>query len=590
MAIVPQKLRTIRAWSRRLSRLLGLPPRRFAGVGALAVVNGLVESATLLLLVQIATGVAAGKDEVHVHVSPFPAVSASIPELLGAAFLLAIVRSLVQYLTGRAIATLGADSMRNLRRRAMHAYFAASWDVQAAERQSELVELVASQSMQVATSVTTLLTGLTQSLRLVVMITAAVVIAPIGAVTIIVGALVIFVVIRPMTKRVKEHARLRLESSLSFSRTLHETSSIMSEVRVFGVTGPVRDRLDGSIDEVADHWRTGEIYHRLLPSFYQLLAMTLLLATLGVLYQMDSGATSMGAVVLIMVRAMAGSQGLQGTYNKLYELTPFVDLVSKRLKRYEASVEARGEEAIPVIERLSFDDVSFAYREGVWALRGVSFDVTHGEAIGVVGPSGAGKSTLVQLLLGLRHATEGTYRVNGRDAFDYRADDWFADLAIVPQEPHMIEGTVADNIRFFRTELTDEDVERAARQANVHDDIVSWADGYETWVGERGGTLSGGQRQRLSLARALAGRPSMLVLDEPTSALDMRSESLVRDSINALKGSVTVFIVAHRLSTLNLCDRIMVFADGRLESFGPAPEVEASNAFYQEALALSRLP
>ncbi len=180
--------------------------------------------------------------------------------------------------------------------------------------------------------------------------------------------------------------------------------------------------------------------------------------------------------------------------------------------------------------------------------------------------------------------------VNGREAVDYRADDWFSDLALVPQEPHLIEGTVADNIRFFRPGLSDAQVEGAARKANVHDDIKSWPEGYQTPVGERGGTLSGGQRQRVALARALVAEPSLLVLDEPTSALDMRSEALVREALEALKGDVTVVIVAHRLSTLAVCDRIMVFADGHLESFGPAPELVESNDFYREAVALSRLP
>ncbi len=371
MPLVPQKLRTIRAWARRLSRLLGLPPRRFAGVGMLAMANGLVESATLLLLVQIAAAIAAGDDAVMIHISPIPEFQASVPELLVAAGVLAAMRSGVQFLTGRAIATLGADSLGNLRRRAMHAWFAASWEVQSAQRQSELVELVSAQSMQVATSVTVLLTGLTQSLRLSVMVLAALVIAPFGAVTIILGAGLIFVVIRPLTRRLKAHARARLEASLRFSRTLHETSSIIAEVRVFGVVDPVRDRLDASIDEVSANWRTAELYHRLLPAFYQLLAIVLLLGTLAVLYQLDSGATAVGAVVLIMVRALAGSQGLQGTFNKLYELTPFVDEVTRRLRRYRGSVQERGGEALVRFETLAFAgrelrlpprDVGFAQR------------------------------------------------------------------------------------------------------------------------------------------------------------------------------------------------------------------------------------
>ena len=129
----------------------------------------------------------------------------------------------------------------------------------------------------------------------------------------------------------------------------------------------------------------------------------------------------------------------------------------------------------------------------------------------------------------------------------------------------------------------------AAKRAHVHDEITAMPDGYQTELGSRGGSLSGGQRQRVAIARALATRPQLLVLDEPTSALDMRSESLVHETLTALQGSVTMLIIAHRLSTLNTCDRIMVFDQGVMQSFGERAELESGNEFYREALALSKL-
>ena len=129
----------------------------------------------------------------------------------------------------------------------------------------------------------------------------------------------------------------------------------------------------------------------------------------------------------------------------------------------------------------------------------------------------------------------------------------------------------------------------AAKRAHVHDEILAMPDGYDTLLGSRGGSLSGGQRQRVAIARALATRPQLLVLDEPTSALDMRSESLVHETLTNLQGSVTMLIIAHRLSTLKTCDRIMVFGGGRLQSFGDAGELESGNEFYREAIALSKL-
>ena len=146
---------------------------------------------------------------------------------------------------------------------------------------------------------------------------------------------------------------------------------------------------------------------------------------------------------------------------------------------------------------------------------------------------------------------------------------------------------MADNIRFFRDDVSDEAVAHAATRAHLHDDIMSWPAGYSTSVGERGGELSGGQRQRLCIARALVGDPELLVLDEPTSALDARSEALLRETIAGLGSHNTVFVIAHRLSTLTVCDRIMVVHDGTLQGFDEPAQLELSDPFYREALKLS---
>jgi len=222
-------------------------------------------------------------------------------------------------------------------------------------------------------------------------------------------------------------------------------------------------------------------------------------------------------------------------------------------------------------------------------LKGVSFVIEPGETVGIVGPSGSGKSTLVQLLLRLRHPVEGHYTADGIEAADIAQDSWYRRMAFVPQEPRLFRGSVAENIRFFRDELDDAAVEQAAKLAHLHEDVVDWPLGYDTSVGERGGAVSGGQRQRIVLARAMAEEPDVLILDEPTSALDMKSESLVQQTLQGLKGRSTMFIIAHRLSTLNDCDRIMVLKDGELQAFEAASALRESNAFFAEAVQLSQL-
>jgi ABC-type multidrug transport system fused ATPase/permease subunit len=219
-------------------------------------------------------------------------------------------------------------------------------------------------------------------------------------------------------------------------------------------------------------------------------------------------------------------------------------------------------------------------------LSDVSFEVTRGEVVGVIGPTGAGKSTLIQLLLQLREPKSGSYLVNGVPAARFVRADWHGRVVYVPQEPRLLHATVADNIRFDR-DLEMPALERAARLAHIHDEIMSWENGYDTLVGPRADAVSGGQQQRLCLARALAARPEVLVLDEPTSALDPRSEARIQESLTELKQELTLFIIAHRMSTLDICDRVMVIIDGRLVAFDTIDLLKSENAYYRSASAFA---
>ena len=159
----------------------------------------------------------------------------------------------------------------------------------------------------------------------------------------------------------------------------------------------------------------------------------------------------------------------------------------------------------------------------------------------------------------------------------------------MPQDPQLVEATVAENIRFFRPDPSDEDLVAVAKLAHLHDEIEALPQGYDTPIGPRHQTVSGGQRQRLCLARALLGRPDLLILDEPTSALDLRSEHLVHQSLAELSEERMVVVIAHRLSTLNICDRIMVLEEGRIRGLLPAAELEQQNDFFREVVALANL-
>jgi ABC-type multidrug transport system fused ATPase/permease subunit len=178
----------------------------------------------------------------------------------------------------------------------------------------------------------------------------------------------------------------------------------------------------------------------------------------------------------------------------------------------------------------------------------------------------------------------GQYAVNGTPAAQFDRAAWRTRFAYLPQEPKLLHASVADNIRFFRG-IGDSSITRAARLAGIHDEVMTWPSGYDTIIGPRADAISGGEQQRICLARALAAAPQVLVLDEPTSSLDPRTEQLIQESLLGLKGDVTLIIVAHRMSTLDICERVMVILGGRLDAFDQVSQLRETNAYYRSAVS-----
>jgi ATP-binding cassette subfamily B protein len=226
---------------------------------------------------------------------------------------------------------------------------------------------------------------------------------------------------------------------------------------------------------------------------------------------------------------------------------------------------------------IGFEGVTFAYpsRKEVTVLRNLSLTAKAGQRIALVGPSGAGKSTIVSLLLRFYDPDAGCLRIDGHDARDYPLRRLREQMAIVPQDVLLFGGTVTENIAYGRPGASQAEIEEAARLANAHDFIVSFPEGYQTIVGERGVKLSGGQRQRVAIARAILRNPAILILDEATSSLDSESESLVQQALNTLMQGRTSVIIAHRLSTVRRADCIYVIKEGEVVESGTHYELIA---------------
>jgi len=222
----------------------------------------------------------------------------------------------------------------------------------------------------------------------------------------------------------------------------------------------------------------------------------------------------------------------------------------------------------PIIGHVTVDHVSFAYDPRQSVLTDVSFETKPGEVVAFVGPTGSGKTTLLNLLHRFYDPISGAISIDGHGLRAVSLDTLYRQIGLVPQETILFGGTILDNIRYGREDATEADVIEASRAANAHDFIDALPDGYETVVGEKGVNLSGGQRQRLAIARAILKNPKILMLDEATSALDTESERLVQEALERLMVGKTTFIVAHRLTTIQRANRILVLNNGRIVEQG----------------------
>ncbi len=261
--------------------------------------------------------------------------------------------------------------------------------------------------------------------------------------------------------------------------------------------------------------------------------------------------------------------------------------VTRQLRRYDDARVTSGDHE-PASFGVDFDAVEYSYDGVTLALSGITMHIPEGKIVGVLGPSGSGKTTISQLLLGLREPTSGRATIGGDDATSISRSDAHSTVALVPQEPVLLQGSVSDNIRFFR-DFEEQDVVEASKAANLHEDVVRMAAGYDTLVGEGGGALSGGQKQRLAIARALVGSPKLIVLDEPTSAVDGRTEKLIRQTLSDLRGRVTAVIISHRIETTAQCDLLLVLANGKIADYGERDAVMAGSAFRDIVLSRQEL-
>jgi subfamily B ATP-binding cassette protein MsbA len=327
---------------------------------------------------------------------------------------------------------------------------------------------------------------------------------------------------------------------------------------------------------------------KVMAYFIPVITVLTLVGAAGVLWyggqQVIHGTMTPGDLVAFVLYAgilMGPFSAFARLFSQIKEVQGATERVFEILDTPPKITQLPDAEAMPVITgHVVFHEVSFQYNDDVQVLKNVSFRVKPGQTVALVGPSGAGKTTLVNLLHRFYDPVSGWIEIDGRDIRKVRVESLYRQIGLVPQETILFGGSIRENILYGKLDAAQDELISAARSANAHDFIMAFPKGYDTIVGEKGINLSGGQRQRIAIARAILKDPKILILDEATSSLDNESEKLIQEALDRLMKGRTTFIIAHRLTTIQSADLILVLDKGEIVEQGSHAELLERKGLY----------
>lgn len=427
-----------------------------------------------------------------------------------------------------------------------------------------------------------LLEGLIPSLQafaLLVVMSAAILLASVKlALFVFLVAPLLLLISWPFGRRLRRQWHEIKELDTTLLGRLQEIFSAVRLVKAFGKEQREMDRiLDLAEKGLWARFRVAVTQGK----FSALTALCTALGTAGFMLvgakMVKEGEMEIGSLIFIAALLVQFFSPLQLLVGQIASLQSALASAERALNLLDRAPEVEERPDARPLDRargaVALKNVTFGYEEGQPVLHGVSFEVAQGDRVGIAGRTGAGKTTLVNLLTRLYDPTGGAILLDGLDLRDIRLEDLRQQFAVVLQDPVLFKKSVTENINYAVPGATLEATVEAARLANVHDFILSMPQGYDTIVGERGQRLSGGERQRISLARAFLKDAPILILDEPTSSVDMQTEAAIMEAVQRLMEGRTTFIIAHRPSTLEICEKVLVLEDGRVVAYATPDSV-----------------
>jgi ABC-type multidrug transport system fused ATPase/permease subunit len=542
-----------------IGQIVGPFKSRMAIFGLCTFGVGLLEAFFLVVVTRTGLAIADGVTTVGVT----RGVEATIGEAILICAGLLVVRFIFSFMMIRIQTGLTYRITSTFRKQLGLAYLETSWAVQVRQPAGTLQQLVVQFPSNIASLVYQLANSLAGALSLLALLGIAFVVSGISTLIVLFALITLVFLLTPLRRAVQRRSKKSMENQVAFANSIAEISELNLEINALGVTKQAAKRLKEVIDNEAAAMHRVGITSNLISPLYMTFAYGAILLALVALNSIEvDDINQVGAVMLIMLRSLAYGQQTQQGATAISQFAPFAERLIRQQQEFDSERRTQGVVQLSSVGSIRLESVSFRYPERTPVLSDVNLTIGAGRVIGVVGQSGSGKTTLIQLILGLHTPQEGAVLVNEIPRADVSPDSWSRLVTYVPQDTKLMAGTIDDNVKFLRDHVTDADVDQALVAANLLLPADRFPDGKHTDLGVAGRQFSGGQKQRLAIARALATRPSVLVLDEPTSSLDVESENVIVETMNRLKGQVTTIVVTHRESTLRACDRIFVVENG----------------------------